>query len=84
MPKETINDLVECYDVQVAWAPGPAAYVQVGIETHDGRSVADWLSGDGQTPADFTGLWGTFDRDRVNRLIRVLRRARDSAFGADA
>lgn len=30
-----------------------------------------------------TGLWSTFDREDVNRLIRVLRRARDSAFGRD-
>jgi hypothetical protein len=26
----------------------------------------------------------TFDREQLNRMIRVLRRARDSAFGVDA
>jgi hypothetical protein len=31
----------------------------------------------------FTGLWGTLDRDGCNRLIRVLRRARDQTFGRD-
>lgn len=35
------------------------------------------------TLARFTGLWGTFDRDGVNRLIRALRRARDQAYGKD-
>ena len=34
-------------------------------------------------PAQFTALWGTLDRGGVNHLIRVLRRARNSAFGAD-
>lgn len=34
--------------------------------------------------AQFTGLWGTLDREGCNRLIRTLRRARDQAFGADA
>jgi hypothetical protein len=33
--------------------------------------------------AQFTGLWGTFDRHQINQLIRVLRRARNSAYGAD-
>lgn len=31
----------------------------------------------------FTSLWATMDRQEVNTLIRVLRRARDSAFGKD-
>lgn len=84
MPKEKIYDLVQCYDTVVSWESGPAEHVLLGIETRDGRSLAEHLTGDGETPADFTGLWGTLDRDGINRLIRVLRRARDSAFGADA
>jgi hypothetical protein len=32
----------------------------------------------------FDGWTATLDRDDVNKLIRTLRRARDSAFGADA
>lgn len=34
-------------------------------------------------PAQFTALWGTLDRAGVNHLIRVLRRARNAAYGAD-
>lgn len=32
----------------------------------------------------FDGWHATLDRDQVNKLIRVLRRARDAAYGADA
>ncbi|WP_431881834.1 hypothetical protein [Micromonospora chalcea] len=90
MPKETINDVASLYDVQVSWRPNPAGYVQLGIETHDGRSIIDHLAvtdeqaAAGGTPPAFNGLWGSLDRDGVNRLIRVLRRARDNAYGADA
>lgn len=31
----------------------------------------------------FRGVWSTLDRRACNDLIRVLRRARDSAFGRD-
>jgi hypothetical protein len=87
MPKEMIRDLVELYDVHVGWER--EKYVQVGVETSDGRSIADHLTmengGDDEptTPADFKGLWGTLDRTGCNRLIRVLRHARDQAFGKD-
>lgn len=97
MPKEVIRDEAAMYDVQVSWAR--EKYVQIGIETHDGVPIAshlierpdatdlnesvDDMLYQGQLAA-FTGLWGTLDREGCNRLIRVLRRARDQAFGADA
>jgi hypothetical protein len=86
MPKEVIRDVAGQYDVQVGWSHEPTGHVQVGIETNDGLSIAKHLTDpdEGTTAADFTGLWGTVDREGVNRLIRVLRRARDAAFGADA
>lgn len=31
-----------------------------------------------------TGMFATFDRDGLNRLIRSLRKARDAAYGSDA
>jgi hypothetical protein len=34
--------------------------------------------------SSFNGLWATLDRRGCNQLIRLLRRARDTAFGADA
>lgn len=30
------------------------------------------------------GFWVDLDRDGINRLIRILRKARDAAYGADA
>jgi membrane-bound lytic murein transglycosylase B len=33
---------------------------------------------------DYRGVWANLDRYRCNRLVRLLRRARDAAFGADA
>jgi hypothetical protein len=70
--------------------------VQVGIETGSGVPLIEQLWA--QRPADlkvetvehpegyppFRGVWGTYDRAGLNRLIRTLRRARDQAYGADA
>jgi len=95
MPKETINDQAAMYDLTVGWSAGQ--YVQLGITTADGRAIIDkliekpsdetrrtidQLTGNG-TVAAFTSLWGTLDREGCNRAIRVLRRARDQAFGRD-
>jgi hypothetical protein len=80
MARELVYDEATMYDAEVRWEPDK--YVQVGIKTHDGRSVVDHLASS-EDPAQFTGFWGTFDRASVNRLIRCLRRARDSAFGRD-
>jgi hypothetical protein len=55
--------------VQVGVVAGPAG--KVGVE--DGKK---------SEPAD--GLWLNLSRDRVNDLIRILRRARGGAYGADA
>lgn len=32
----------------------------------------------------YAGVWADLDRHGANRLIRLVRKARDSAFGADA
>lgn len=81
MPRERIHDESHAYDVDVSWKPDN--YVQVGTRTRDDKSLAQHLNGNGQTAEDFTGLYGTFDRAGINRLIRALRRARDSVFGRD-
>jgi hypothetical protein len=33
--------------------------------------------------AEFSSLWATLNRQQINRLIWVLRRARDTAYGRD-
>lgn len=95
MPKETIYDQACMYDVVVGWTPSQS--VQVGINSTDNRAIVDKLieapsdelratldklTGSGQLAA-FTGLWGTLDRAGCNRAIRMLRKARDEAFGRD-
>jgi hypothetical protein len=35
------------------------------------------------TGPGYSGVWSTLDRYSINRLIRSLRKARDSAFGRD-
>jgi hypothetical protein len=110
MPKEKIYDLSELFDVEVGWAHGRD--VQIGISTHDGRSLAEFLAGQGalegghvppthrqlDEPNDrhgystgtartelpqFQSLWASLDRAGINRLIKMLRKARDDAYGRD-
>lgn len=38
----------------------------------------------GRDGTGYLGVWATMDRAGINRLVRLLRRARDAAFGADA
>lgn len=86
MPQQVVrfDDEVGQFDVRLSWEP--EKYVQLGIETNDGRSLLDWLSGDGTSEdeaARFAGLFGTLNRPSINRLIRLLRTARDDVFGSD-
>jgi hypothetical protein len=48
---------------------------------HVGRQVLDIVTGSGEGPS--TGLWWTPTRFQVNSLIRLLRKARDAAYGRD-
>lgn len=32
---------------------------------------------------EYKGIWATLDREDCNRLIKILRRARDASFGRD-
>lgn len=93
MPKQTYPDEAGMYNVRLGWTPGNAGHVQIGVETTDGRPIVQLLKneaadhlvdGNGDDPAPFRSLWGTLDRASINALIRDLRRARDSVYGADA
>lgn len=89
MPKETVYDVTRSFDVEVNWSR-VGGHVQVATvvppaETADGpESLAALMAGwTEETKATATGLYATLDRDGINRLIRVLRRARDQSFGRD-
>lgn len=76
--------------VQVQWYPmqrtpeshpSASGHVTVGAGnlTRDGLDAASDNLPDSYTAPQFADL----DRDGINRLIRALRRARNSAFGSD-
>lgn len=44
-----------------------------------GRRILDSVTGS----SPVTGLWTWLDRPAINRLIRLLRKARDTAYGRD-
>lgn len=88
MPKDKVYDQSELFDVEVGWSPNHD--VQIGLVTHSGVSIAEWLAsavvasgGDMAQLPTFDSLWASLDRAGINRLIRTLRRARDSAYGSD-
>ena len=68
--------------VDVRW-DRESGYFQIG--THDPASEV-WVPGgelpEGVIPVEY-GWWVSLDRGGINDLIRVLRRARDQAFGRD-
>lgn len=95
MPKENINDMVtDGFRVEVGWGsavPGEReGHVQVAAT--NAHSLFRWeqldrAEDEGADPSvggQFDGWHVTLDREGINRLIRVLRRARDAAYGADA
>lgn len=69
MPKEKIQSESGEFQLEVSW--GEVGPVQLATTNPD-------------RPFDDRGWYVDFDRDRLNQLIRVLRRARDKAFGQDA
>lgn len=59
---------------------------KLGLVAHEddealGRAVLNTL--DTINVVVFDSLWSNLDRHRLNRLIRLLRKARDAAFGRD-
>lgn len=97
MPKETVHavlgdKIVPGFDVTVAWNRDGVVQVTTVAEDADER-LRNWVEVDlGRIPTNsvpgtifktFDGWHADLDRAGVNRLIRVLRQARDAAFGKD-
>jgi hypothetical protein len=73
MPAETIHGDHLPVSTRIAWGAG-GGYIQVSTPHDNGEAP----------PAGSTTWCATFDdRAAVNRMIAVLRRARDHAFGKD-
>jgi hypothetical protein len=83
MPREVIHDNTHLpgsdnstpMAVEVAWGRD-SGYVSVGSVNLEN------MDGDKRFTPEY-GWFTNLDRTYVNQLIRVLRRARDQAFGAD-
>jgi len=94
MPKELIHDVVTPgFRAQVGWGgiagehEDGGGYVQVSTVNENSPFRWEQAASDPADPAvggDFDGWFVHLDRAGCNRMIRALRRARDSAYGADA
>lgn len=91
MPKENINcTLIDAMRIEVGWESGKD--VQLGTTNAAQPFVTDKTEsdlrflkpGEDYDGYQMTGWFTTLDRAAINRLIRVLRKARDAAYGADA
>lgn len=89
MPRETIRERGSSRAVVVGWQKDTD--VQVGTVDDNASAGLDvWYPGQSR-PAEgvstsagvSSGFFATLDRQGVNDLIRILRKARDAAFGRD-
>ncbi len=97
MPKETVHAvlgdrIVPEFNVEVAWNRDGIVQVTTTAKDADDR-LRSWIEFDSdQAPTHsapgtsfrtFDGWHADLDRAGVNRLIRILRQARDAASGKD-
>lgn len=68
--------------VYVGWQNGDAGHVQISLDM-DAAQVIEVL-GSEHSDADRIAIYtGILRRTEINRMIKVLRRARDAAYGRD-
>lgn len=87
MPRETISSQLD-FPVEVSWGR-EHAYVQIGAimkepqNDLEPQNLQELLESWGPSASTARGLFAQLDREALNKLIRVLRRARDQAYGKD-
>ena len=74
MPREVIKGVNGMFDVHVGWSDGA---VQLGVETAEGKSLAETFHGE---DLDYTGIWATLDENTIDKLVRLLNKARYRAY----
>lgn len=93
MPKEVIRDAFDGNDYRIIENDGSETlqtfvgnFLQVGWDRNAGHVQAGVLQGGDhdESKKPGRGLYVQLDRPGINRLIRLLRKARDAAYGADA
>lgn len=76
MPKEIIKNVVGGdTDVKIGWSR-EAGYLQIATVAPQGREL-------NSTIPEANGWHVDLDRDTINQLIRVLRKARTQIYGKD-
>lgn len=83
MPKENI-DCIAMDELRAELSWGQISGVVQLATTNRDYPIKMPATEENPSGWEFEGWHVTLDRDGINRLIRALRRARDSAFGADA
>lgn len=80
MPKEYFGDR------HTAQTEEPLPFAVIGWERDHGEVQLGVLQGGDfdEGKENRPGFFVSLDRNAINRAIRVLRRARDAAYGADA
>jgi hypothetical protein len=98
MPKENITcSTSDDFRAEVRWRPDPGdgsgdvqiatvntAKSQVTIVAAVPAGITSSSAMSSAGPGTENGWFVDLNREQINRLIRVLRRARDAAYGADA
>ncbi len=84
MPKENTDCIAGTgLRAEVSWQPGSNGHVQLAT-TNNATSFKDPEFANPDNPEGlFLGWHATLDREGINRLIRSLRKARDSVYGRD-
>jgi hypothetical protein len=83
VPKENIDCMVGTgLRAEVAWSPGENGHVQVATIC-PGSDMTQPGDNEGDPDQLFYGWHATLDREGINRMIRALRKARDSVYGRD-
>lgn len=88
MPKESVRDATTAGKLaMVGWSEGSVQIAAINSNVQLTPTLVYDEHGNPHKPDDpevIDGWWIDIDRDGINRLIKVLRLARDRAFGADA
>lgn len=88
MPKDNVDCIaMPGARAEVAWRPGDTGFVQLATTNQNSTFTfdpePDTQTQSAITPTPFDGWRITLDREGINRLIRSLRKARDSVYGRD-
>ena len=80
MPKEVIRDTAGMYDIAVGWSVVDE-YVQLGaVFSKNGKSAVKIV--DLESDLEYTGLWSTLSEEKIDELIKVLKRVKRKVYSA--